>query len=488
VTRVPDSCDVFVIGAGPAGSAAAQLLSAWGWSVVLIHRRLTSPALAESLPPSIRKLLGTLGQLDSVVSAGFHPNTGNIAHWAGNSRVASSPDAGFHVSRPRFDAVVRGSAASAGARIVDGIARRIDGVDPLCVTYAAADGAVTACHARYVLDCSGRAGVVACRGLRRRDTRYHTLAIVAEWECADWAPDERTCTTVESYRDGWTWSVPLDATRRQCAVMIDKKNSRSLVAIYGSELAKAARLGERLASARRVTAPWACDASVYDATRAADGHMLLVGDAASFIEPLSSAGVKKALLSAWRAAVVTNTCLRNSAMAGAAVDLYVRREREVYADCLRRSHTFFAEAAAAYNTPFWDARADLAEVGALCSADSSAATDEDRDADVRAAFEQLRGATRLRLRPANCLRFEPAAAIEGREVVMQDAIAMPGLDAPLQFAAGVNLAALARLACEVDQVPALIAAYRAQVAPVPVDGLLTGLSVLVARRALVAED
>jgi flavin-dependent dehydrogenase len=488
VTRVGDTCDVIVIGAGPAGSAAAQLLSAWGWSVVLIHRRHTSPALAESLPPSIRKLLGTLGQLDPVVSAGFYPNTGNIADWAGHSRIANSPDAGFHVSRPRFDAVLRGSAAAAGARIVDGIVRRIDGADPTCVTYAAADGAATACHARYVLDCSGRAGVVACRGLRRRDTPYHTLAIVAEWECADWGPDERTCTTVESYRDGWTWSVPLDATRRQCAVMIDKKDSRSLAAIYGGELAKAARLGERLASARRVTAPWACDASVYDAVRAADGHLMLVGDAASFIEPLSSAGVKKALLSAWRAAVVTNTCLRNPAMAGAAVDLYVRRERDVYADCVRRSHAFFAEAAAAYNTPFWNARADLAEVGALGNADGNTETDEARDADVRAAFEQLRGAARLRLRPASYLRFEPAAAIEGREVVMRDAIAMPGLDAPLQFAAGVNLAALARLACEVDQVPALIAAYRAQVAPVPVDGLLTGLSLLVARRALVAED
>lgn len=175
-------------------------------------------------------------------------------------------------------------------------------------------------------------------------------------------------------------------------------------------------------------------------------------------------------------------------MARAAVDLYVRREREIYADCLRRSHTFFAEAAAAYHTPFWEARADLAAVEALFGADSNGASDQARDADVRAAFEQLRTATRLRLRPANDLRFEPAAAIEGREVVMRDAIAMPGLEPPLQFAAGVNLAALARLAREVDQVPALIAAYRAQVAPVPVGGLLTSLSLLVARRALVAEE
>ena len=57
----------------------------------------------------------------------------------------------------------------------------------------------------------------------------------------------------------------------------------------------------------------------------------------------------------------------------------------------------------------------------------------------------------------------------------------------LQFAAGVNLPALARLATGRDEVPALLAAYHAQVGPVPLAGLLTGLSLLVARHALVAE-
>jgi len=72
-------------------------------------------------------------------------------------------------------------------------------------------------------------------------------------------------------------------------------------------------------------------------------------------------------------------------------------------------------------------------------------------------------------------------------VVMRDALVMPGVDAPLRFAAGVDLPALARLAGAGRDVPELIAAYHAQVGPVPVSGLLTGLSLLVARRALVAE-
>src|SRR3979490_2267061 len=99
--RVADQCDVLVIGAGPAGSTAAQLLASWGWSVTLVHRAAPHPALAESLPSSARQLLGFRGQLDRADAAGFHPNDGNVAHWAGASRTTPTADAGFHVSRDR---------------------------------------------------------------------------------------------------------------------------------------------------------------------------------------------------------------------------------------------------------------------------------------------------------------------------------------------------------------------------------------------------
>src|SRR6185436_19073992 len=110
-----------------------------------------------------------------------------------------------------------------------------------------------------------------------------------------------------------------------------------------------------------------------------------------------------------------------------------------------------------------------------------------RDTELRRAFEQLRSGADVRLRTASTLRFQPFPAIEGREVVMRDAIIVPGRAEPLQFAAGVNLPALARLARSGSEVPALIAAYHSQIGPVPVGGLLTGLSLLVARHALVAE-
>jgi flavin-dependent dehydrogenase len=493
-------CDVAVIGAGPAGSTAAQLLASWGWSVALVHRPAPvpgRPSLAESLPASTRKLFAYLGQLERIEAAGFYPNEGNVARWADASRVTRSQDAGFHVPREAFDAVLRDGAIAAGATKLDGIVRAVDLEAGAAITIADGRGVQTL-SARLILDCSGRAGVVARRGFRRSDAQYRTLAIAAEWECANWPADEHAQTLVESYPDGWAWSVPLSRTRRQCTVMIDTgrspQDARGLNAIHQRELERSAELRARLRGATQATSAWTCDATVYDSAQPACEHVLLVGDAASFIEPLSSAGVKKALLSAWRAAVVANTCLRNESLAGAARDLYIRRERHVYADCMQRSRACFAESAAAYGTAFWSVRAAETS-GAAHIYDDADAIGSDlsdaelaRDPEVRSAVDHLRGAAHVRLRAADAVRFEPAAIIEGREVVMRDALIVPGVDTPLQFAAGVNLPALARLGAACGEVPALIEAYQAQVGPVPLTGLLTGLSLLVARHALVAES
>jgi len=488
-----------VIGGGPAGSAAAQLLSSWGWAVCLVDRRSARPALAESLPPSTRKLLAIVGQLDAVDRAAFHPCDGTVARWAELDRTTETDAPGFHVDRGAFDRVLRGCAAAAGVSVVDGAARRVEPGSPARVIYAASSSDNIVLHASCVLDCSGRAGIVARRGFRRARGGYRTLAIAAEWDCAAWPPAERTRTLVESYADGWAWSVPLSATRRQCTVMIDGRTEHAgtLGAAYDRELAKTRVVGERLSAsgARRTSEPWACDASLYDCVRAADESVLLVGDAASFIEPLSSAGVKKALLSAWRAAIVANTCLKGSPAAGAARDFYSRREREVYADCARRSHAFFAEAAARYATPFWSVRAEHFRPAHGDPARDSADADPDEwsdtalvdDAGVRAAFERLRAPGRVRLRAADSLRFEAVPAIEGREVVLRDGVVLRGIAGAVPFAAGVDLPALARLARGGGEVGALIAAYQEQVGPAPIAGLLAGLSLLVARDALVAE-
>jgi len=492
--------DIVVIGAGPAGATAAGLLASWGWSVLLIDRNRTlGHSLAESLPPGTRKLLGFLGQLDAIDRAGFHPNAGNIAHWAGRADTTTTEVAGFHVSRAAFDEVLRKQARTAGARTLDAVVAGMDRGESArihCTTPTGPAGSRRTIDARFVLDCSGRAGIVARRGYRRADADRRMLAVVAEWQSEAWTgTDACDRTVVESFRDGWAWSVPLSGTRRQCTVMVDPvrmlarrdRPSRDLSRddvqrFYTRELAKACALGALLTAAHQTSAPWTCDASLYHAPRPADTGLLLVGDAASFIDPLSSAGVRKALVSAWRAAVVANTVLRSPAMASVAEDFYVRREQEVFDQSLAQSRRFSAEAASVHDNPFWTGRA-----AGVNSHASSADADVMSDVAVREAFERLRTSGDLLLRRAPALRFEPTADIEGREVVLRDAVAVPGA-APRRFAAGVNLPALARLATGDRELPALIDAYQSTVAPAPIGGLLTGLSWLVAHRALVHED
>lgn len=483
--------DVLVIGGGPAGATAAGLLASWGRSVALIHHESSKPSLAESLPASTRKLLRFLGQLEEVDSAGFHPNHGNISRWAGKEARAESADAGYHVSRSVFDRVLRAHARAQGASIVEGRVQRVDfvGDGPPCrlrpttaVTLECATSrGVGRYQASFVLDCSGRAGIIARRGLRRADAGYRTLAIAAEWECPDWPSHEQTHTVVDSYENGWAWSVPLSAARRQCTVMVDADlmtvRKASLDAIYRGELRKAPSIGARLTGSREINRPWACDASLYTCQRAADSAALLVGDAASFIEPLSSAGVKKALASAWRTAVVVNTALDKPQMLAVATDYHDRREREVYQECLRRSAEFFKTAANVHGDEFWSVRASVVpDTDGAAGLEGSAL----HDARVRAAFDLLRDASSLELAPAPHLRFEPFAVIEDREVVLRDAIVLPGISEPVRYVGGVNLPELVRIAAGCRDVPSLIESYHHRVGPVDPRDLLVGLSVLIA--------
>jgi hypothetical protein len=282
--------------------------------------------------------------------------------------------------------------------------------------------------------------------------------------------------------------VPLSATRRQFTVMIDPRGATALRGgaaradalqdIYARALADLPELAARLRGAQQTTRPWGADASVYDAPTPCASAVLIVGDAASFIEPLSSAGVKKAMTSGWRAAVVANTCLAKPSMAPRALEYFAGREREISAECERAARGFFREAAAFHQTPFWSSRADAAPV-------PEPAGDAVR---VRRAHERLRRAGHVRLRVSSALRFGTTPDVEGREIVLREAIVFPGEAAAERFAAGVNLPALVRAASAADDMAAIFSAYHAQAGPAPLDQIVTGLSVLVARDALVLED
>ena len=76
--------DVVIVGGGPAGSSLGRLLSQWGHRVLLLARPIDrARGLAESIPPSARKLLMAVGVFDVIEQVVFAPNRGNVVWWAG---------------------------------------------------------------------------------------------------------------------------------------------------------------------------------------------------------------------------------------------------------------------------------------------------------------------------------------------------------------------------------------------------------------------
>jgi flavin-dependent dehydrogenase len=480
--------DVAVIGGGPAGAAAARLLASWGQSVIVLARATRQPPLAESLPPSCVKLFDEIGVRAAVDRAGFIRATGNTVQWADRARRVEMFDRsalGYQVSRDKFDELLLAGAQVAGASVERDVsvreAEREGDVWRVQVDRAGAAGADTI-RARWLLDCSGRAGVIARRGWRRSDSEARTIALAGIWERGDaWPLEDATHTLVESYANGWAWSVPVSASRRFVTVMLDPRvttvpGRSELDAAYDAELARTPALRSLVDGALMVGAPWACDATPYSAARVAGDGALLVGDAASFVDPLSSFGVKKALASAWLAAVVVHTALTDRSATDSAVELFTARELAM-ADHLRQGAAALArDAAGAHETPFWSARADAEPARVSDEWDVDALRADNR---VHAAFEELKRRPALQLRPADSLRFVKRPVVRGHRIALEDYLSAPPVPNGVRYCRNVDLVVLARLAPEFEQVPDLFEAYNRAAPPAPLPEFLGALSTLV---------
>ena len=502
--------DIVVIGGGPAGSAIACLLAQWGHSVrVLTRGPDRARGAAESLPPSTRKLLAKIGVLEAIDGAHFYRTTGNTVWWGEREghvekfatvvrEALQSVPYGYQVLRPELDRLLLTTAADAGAEIsCDAHVHRVQLTEPdllagggrgadARVEYQRERQPATTISCRFALDCSGRAGVIARQGFRRHQPGYRTQAFIGAWQSASgWNLPDETHTLVETYEDGWAWSLPLSSALRQVGVAVDVGTTRirrgsTLHATYRAEIAKTRELST-LMSGATLDRVWACDASLFSAHQYAGSQFLLVGDAGSCIDPLSSFGVKKALASAWVGAVAVHTCLTHPDRQGVALEFFSNWERQVYGASLQRSVEFAREAYGRHPHPFWAERAEVHVDAATEDLDEEVLF---RAPDVQLAFERLKesAAIDFAFSESVCLKKRPL--IHGREIVLGEALSLPEAPDGIRFLAGVDLLKLGELACHHRQVPDIFEAYCRTHGEVPLPSLLGSLSVLVAKGVL----
>lgn len=482
--------DVAVLGGGPAGATAARCLAAWGHRVIVLTRPAPGPPLAESLTPSVARVLRSTGFLDIVERSQAIRSTGHTVRWGkGDARDEpfATGELGWQVIRDKFDRTLLNVASDAGAAVhrftnVRGV--RVSGSEQV-VSYEER-GAPREVRAAWVIDSTGRSGLMARSGAARHADGPRTTAIVGVWQRPTWPVADWRNTIVESYAGGWAWSVPLSATKRQVTVMLDPSRTSlargtRLRLTYREELARTKLIASLLDGAKGLGSPWARDATPYACERPVIGRVILAGDAASFVDPLSSFGIKKAMASAWLAAVVVRSVMEDASMESPALSLVARREHAMVAGLRRAQAELAREAARAHEGGYWQGRetddpddtADDPDMDAIRS-----------DASVRKAYDAIRAARHASFIAATKVARVPRAVVEGDRVVVRDHLVLPAFPDGVRYIRNVDLVRLAELAPTAPGVPGIAESYVKVVGPARLPDIAGALAVLVAGRVV----
>ena len=445
--------------------------------------------LGESLPPSCVALLERVG-FAGLDRAAFMRSTGNTVHWGGDVRVERFADGrfGLQVARGDLDELLSREAAGAGADVRLGAN----------VTSIQRDGGRTrigfeqggkaeTIEASWVLDCTGRTGVIARTGARVSEKAARTTALVAIWEAKSWPTEDPSHTIVESTSEAWAWSVPITEGRRYVTLMVDPTvtplaTKSAMDDAYGAQLSRTRVMSALVKDATRVAPVFAVDASPYSARTYGEPGALLVGDAGSFVDPLSSFGIKKAVASAWLASVVVHSILGQPDIATPALELFNARERQMFAALQRASAELARDAAAASPGEFWSARTSVVNDPVLAAEPDASLLRE--DADVLRAFERIRAADKLQLRHSRSVRFTKRPAVRENRVVLKTQLVVPAFPEGVRYIRNVDLLRLGELASQYAQVPDLFDAYNRVEPPVPLPDFLGALSVLIGKGIL----
>jgi flavin-dependent dehydrogenase len=321
--------DVIVIGGGPAGSAISSFLAMQGRQVLVLEKeKFPRDHVGESLLPFCYRIFEQLGLLDEMKrhfvrkpGVRFIDKEGTaMTTWCFNHVIHDETYLSFQVARSEFDEMLLNNARRLGATAVE--ETRVDSVtldrpDGLVEVRAVGPNGERQTHlGRFLVDCSGRnAFLASSRGIRKKFAELDRTALWTHYSGAPLAGGLEEGLSLILYlggeKKGWLWIFPLGLNRLTVGVVLNneyiraqraKFNSEGVqdwqMALFEQELSYSPFAGQLLKDAQTLQ-PLTVegDYSYYSEYKYGE-NFAMIGDAATFIDPIFSSGIYLAMNSA----------------------------------------------------------------------------------------------------------------------------------------------------------------------------------------------
>lgn len=294
--------DVIVVGGGPAGSVAAIVLARAGVRVRLFDRaRFPRRKLCgDTLNPGVRALLARLG-LSGATEQGGTPVAGMVVTGGGVAVTGRYPRGvtGLALTRAVLDARLLDAAGKAGVEIDEGT----------LVSGAYCPRGATVGGVRVAQRGGGARGIVRARLCIAADGRHSTLAFTLGLSRHPESPRRWAVGSYYTGVEGMTDFGEMHVRRghyigvaqvpgglvNACLVTPDRARLRDPERALRETLAGDPMLRERFARARPVAPVVTLGPLAVDARAAGMPGLLLAGDAAGFIDPMTGDGLRFAI-------------------------------------------------------------------------------------------------------------------------------------------------------------------------------------------------
>lgn len=361
-----ESCDVLIIGAGPAGSVTAKLLAEAGLQVIMLEKsEFDEPRTGESLSPGINPLLQELGLWHQFMELDPLPSYGTKSIWGSGSpemhaHLFNIHRNGWHVNRLAMDRMLAETAEKSGARLFTD-ARLLDINDEkdenfrLRIKHKNREYIISS---KFLVDASGKKAVLSSHFKTEKIVFDRLIGIATKFADDDAA--NNLYTMVEATEDGWWYSAPVSRNTSVTMLMTDgdiavKKNLNQLP-VWEQMLRRTGLTGANFLNKKREWGPVIFSSVTQRVVRHTTDNRLFIsiGDAALSVDPISGSGVIRALRTAKEAANVILAALSGDTAC------IIRYEHNRNEDC----HKYLLEWAGYYamehrwpDATFWRRRA-----------------------------------------------------------------------------------------------------------------------------------